>query len=282
MTIRLNPRWLLVSVLLFSLQFCRAQSIPSSVSFSLGPDVAPECALWDLQGDYSVFLELNARNGLSLPVELSFSLRQNAAGKLSSPAGNFGGLVFNNDDNSAFAITTKVAGKVTGSDGFGRVHFTVHFHGNGSFGGIQNLSVSGSLTVNAEADPSTGQLVGVRLSNFTAKIDGINNITGRSDFVSGLPTDGSWNLSLDVAGLNKLIGTGIVAMPQESFGIDLAGNFRGNLVRLHANGANNVLNADSGRGIHAGIVLTPSFDTLQLRGKLLGQRVFFNVGTSPD
>ena len=35
MTIRLNPRWLLISVLLFSLQFCRAQTeIPPYVSVS--------------------------------------------------------------------------------------------------------------------------------------------------------------------------------------------------------------------------------------------------------
>jgi hypothetical protein len=282
MTIRLNPRWLLVSALLFSLQFCRAQSIPSSLSFGLGPDVAPETALWDLHGDYDVFLDVRAHNGLSVPVELSFSLAQSPSGKLSSPLGNISGLVFNNDDNSAFAITTKVVGKVTGSGGFARAHFTVRFKGNGSFGGVQRLSVSGSLTVDAETDPLSGQLIGSRISNFTAKIDGINRVSGRSDFAVGLPTDGSWNLSLDVAGLTKFTGTGIVAMPQESFGIDLKGNFRGGLIRLKAKGASNVLNAQSGQGLKANIFLTPSFDTLQLNGKLLGQRISFNVDTAPE
>jgi len=280
MTIRLNLRWLLISALLFSLQFCRAQTIPSSLSFGLGPDVAPETALWDLHGDYDVFLQVNARNGLSVPVEISFSLAQSPAGKLSSPAGNISGLVFNNDDNSAFAITTKVVGKVTGSGGFARAHFTVRFRGNGSFGGLQNLSVSGSLTVDAETDPVSGQLLSSRFSEFRAKIDGVNRVSGRSDFAVGLPTDGSWNLTLDVAGLNKFTGTGIVAMPQESFGMDLKGGFRGGLIRLKAKGAKNVLNAQPGHGLKANILLTPSFDTLQLAGKLLGQRISFNVDTT--
>ena len=144
MTIRLNPRWLLISVLLLSLQFCRAQTeIPPSISFSLGPAVAPETQLWDLSGDYDIFLEVVDHNGLAVPVEISFSLHQDPSGKLSSPVGNVSGVVFNNDDNSAFAITAKVAGKVTGSGGLARAHFTVHFSGNGSFGGLQNLSIGG-------------------------------------------------------------------------------------------------------------------------------------------
>lgn len=280
MTIRLNPRWLLISALLFSLQFCRAQS-PSSFSFSLGTDVAPETALWDLRGDYDVFLQVSARNGLAIPVELSFSLAQSPSGKLSSPpGGNISGLVFNNDDNSAFAITTRVAGKVTGSGGFARAHFTVRFRGNGSFGGLQNLSVSGSLTVDAETDPLSGQLIGTRVSKFTAKIDGVNRVSGRSDFAVGLPTDGSWNFTVDVVGLTKFTGTGIVGMPQESFGMDLFGNFRGGLIRLKAKGAKNVPNTQPGQGLKANVFLTPSFDTLQLEGKLLGQRISFNVDTT--
>src|SRR6185312_1813732 len=100
MTIRLNPRWLLISALVFSLQFCRAQTqIPPSLSFGLGPDVAPETQLWDLTGDYNVALEVVDHNGLSIPVAISFSLHQDPSGKLSSPVGNISGIVFNNDDN---------------------------------------------------------------------------------------------------------------------------------------------------------------------------------------
>src|ERR1700750_2261084 len=128
MTIRLNPRWLLISALVFSLQFCRAQTeIPPSLTFGLGPDVAPETQLWDLTGDYDVHLEIVTRNGLAIPVEISFSLKQDPSGKLTGPAGNISGLVFNNDDNSAFAISTKISGKVTGSGGLARAHFTVRF-----------------------------------------------------------------------------------------------------------------------------------------------------------
>jgi hypothetical protein len=193
MTIRLNPRWLLISVLLFSLQFCRAQTeIPPSLSFSLGPSVAAETQLWDLTGDYSVLLEVTDHNGLAVPVNISFSLRQDTSGKLSGPVGNISGVVFNNDDNSAFAITAKIAGKVTGSGGLARAHFTVHFKGNGSFGGLQNVAINGSLTVDGETDPSSGQLVGTRISKFTAKIGGgLNHITGKSDFAAGLPTASS-------------------------------------------------------------------------------------------
>jgi hypothetical protein len=284
MTIRLNPRWLLISVLLFSLQFCRAQTeIPPSLSFSLGPSVAAETQLWDLTGDYNVLLEVTDHNGLAVPVNISFSLRQDTSGKLSGPVGNISGVVFNNDDNSAFAITAKIAGKVTGSGGLARAHFTVHFKGNGSFGGLQNVAINGSLTVDGETDPSSGQLVGTRISKFTAKIGGgLNHITGKSDFAAGLPTDGSWNLTLNVAGLTKFTGTGIVGLPSQTLGLDLVGNFRGGLIRLNAKGASNVVNTQPGQGLSAKIFLTPSFDTLQLNGKLMGQRMSFNVGTSPE
>jgi len=281
MTIRLNPRWLLISALFFSLQFSRAQTIPPSLSFDLGPSVAPETALWDLHGDYDVNFTITSRNGLVLPVELSFSLQQDPSGKLSGPVGNVSGLVFNNDDNSAFAITSKIVGKVSGSDGLARARFTVHFSGNGSFGGLHNLGVSGSMTVDAATDSSSGQLTG-RIRHFSAKIDGVNNISGKTDFAVGLPTDGSWNLTLNIAGLNKFTGTGIIGMPQESFGVDLGGRFAGGLIKLNAKGASNVVNTQPGQGLSAKILLTPSFDTLQLNGKLLGQKITFNVGTAPQ
>ncbi len=282
MTIRLNPRWLLISAVLFSLQFCRAQTeIPPSLSFDLGPSVAPETQLWDLTGDYDLHFDITANNGLSIPVEVSFSLNQDASGKLTGSAGNVSGLVFNNDDNSAFAITTKIAGKVNGSGGFARAHFTVHFSGNGSFGGIQNVVVSGSFTV--DADTSSGDLSG-RVKDFRSKIGNLNRINGRSDFSANLPTDGSWNLSLNVAGLTQFVGVGAINMPQHSFGIDLKGKFNNNLavIALQAKGAGDVPNTISGKGSNPKIFLTPSFDTLQVEGRVLGQRMSFNVGTTPD
>jgi len=282
MTIRLNPRWLLASVLLFSSQLCRAQTeIPPSLSFNLGPDVAPETQLWDLTGSYDVIFEVTARNGLAMPVEISFALTQDSAGKISSPAGNVSGLVFNNDDNSSFAISTKVSGKVTGSGGFARAHFTIHFSGNGAFGGIQDVPVSGTFSVDAETDPSSGQLIG-RIKSFKADIGGFNSISGKSDFNAGLPMDGSWNLSLNVAGLTKFNGVGAIAVASKNLGFDLTGNFRGGLIKLNAKGASDVVNTQPGQGSNAKIFLTPSFDTLQFNGKVLGQKISFNVTTTTD
>ncbi len=284
MTIRLNPRWLLVSVLAFSLQFCRAQSIPPSLSFNLGPEVAPETQLWDLTGQYNINLDVEGRNGLSMPVQISFFLIQDASGKLSNPADSTGGLVFNNDDNSSFVVTTKIAGKVTGSGGFAHAHFTVHFQGNGFFGGIQNVTVTGSFNVDADTDPSTGELVATKITHFEANMPGVNNVKGTADFVTGLPSgvNGSWNLSLNVAGLSKFTGVGSVNMPTQSFGVDLNGKFKGGLINLKATGATDVPNTSSGKGSSAKILLTPSFDTLQVDGKLLGQKISFNVTTSSD
>jgi len=281
MTIRLNPRWLLISALVFSLQFCRAQSVPPSVSFDLGPNVAAETQLWDLSGSYDLNFEISARNGLSIPVEISFTLAQDASGKLTGPAGGISGLVFNNDDNSAFAISTKISGKVTGSGGLARAHFTIHFSGNGSFGGVQNVPVSGSLTV--DADTSSGDLSG-RIKGFTANVGGLNHIAGKTDFSAALPSDGSWNLSLNLAGLTKFVGVGAINTPQHSFGIDLDGRFnnRLGLIALKAKGADDVINTFSGKGSNPKIFVTQAFDTLQVQGKILGQKMSFNVGTSPE
>ena len=181
----------------------------------------------------------------------------------------------------AFVITTKIVGKVTGSGGFARAHFTVHFSGNGSFGGVQNVTVSGSFMV--DADTSTGELSG-RVKDFRSKVDNLNRIDGRSDFSASLPTDGSWNLSLNIAGLTKFVGVGAINMPQHSFGLDLNGRFNNHLgvIALHARGASNVPNTISGKGSNPRIFVTPSFDTLQVQGKMLGQRMSFNVGTTPE
>lgn len=281
MTIRLNPRWLLISALVFSLQFCRAQPVPPSLSFDLGPNVATETQLWDLSGSYDLNFEISARNGLSMPVEISFTLAQDASGKLTGPAGGISGLVFNNDDNSAFAISTKISGKVTGSGGLARAHFTIHFSGNGSFGGLQNVPVSGSLTV--DGDTSSGDLSG-RIKGFTANVGGLNHLAGKTDFSVALPTDGSWNLSLHLAGLTKFVGVGAINTPQHPFGLDLEGRYnnRLGLIALKAKGADDVINTISGKGSNPKIFVTPSFDTLQVEGKILGQKMSFNVGTSPE
>jgi hypothetical protein len=285
MRIRLNPRWLLVSALLFSLQLCRAQiTVPPTLSFDLGSDDPADNKLWDITGSYVVNLNVVSRNGNSVPVQIDFFLLQGPTGKLTTSVGNITGLVFNDDNNSQFAITTKISGKVTGSSGVGRVHFTVNFSGNGPFGGVPNTTVQGSMNVDAETDASTGQLVGTKVTHFTANIIGVNKIQGTADFVSALPAgvDGTWNLTMNLAGLDKFTGNGIVGLPGQSFGMDLTGKFNG-LLSLKATGASDVPDTLSGKGSNAKIFVTPSFNTVQVEGKLLGQKISLNVTeAAPD
>jgi len=87
---------------------------------------------------------------------------------------------------------------------------------------------------------------------------------------------------LNVAGLTKFVGTGVLAVSGQTLGLDLDGKFKGGLIKLNARGAGDVVNTQPGQGSNAKIFLTPSFDTLQLDGKLLGQRISFNVSTSTD
>ena len=288
MTIPLNPRWLLVSVLLISLQFCRAQDeiqVPPTLTVALGSDASTDNKLWDLTGNYDVNITVVDHNGLSIPVLISFFLSQDANGRLTTSPGNVTGLIFNNDDNSSFAIFTAVSGRVTGSGGFGRARFTVRFAGNGSFGNVQNVTVRGSMTVDAEMDPSSGQLVSSRKTRFTARISSLNTVKGTADdLAASLPggVDGTWNLTLNLAGLQRLTGNGIIGMPNNAFGLSLNGRFNDPLFRIQARGASNVPNARSGGNSRANIFLSSDFSTIQVNGRLLGQKVSLNMPTEPD
>jgi hypothetical protein len=282
MTIRLNPRWLLVSALLFSLQFCRAQIVvPATLSFNLGTSNSPESALWDLNGSYVVDLQVTAKNGLAANVEVAFTLIQSPSGALSTTTNELSNVsvVFNGDNQSAFAAVGKITGKVTGVSGIARAHFTVRFAGAGSLGG-QNTDINGSLTVDAETDPSTGQLVGTKLSNFSASFPGLNSIHGKAEFATGLPSDGTWNLTLNMVGINKITGSGVITTPLQALGLDLAGKFKNGLFVISARGAGDVPNTVTGIGASGTILLPDTFDTIQFNGKLLGKKLAFNVSTN--
>jgi hypothetical protein len=283
MTIRLNPRWLLVSALLFSLQFCHAQIVvPSTLSFDLGTSDAPESAVWDLNGSYVVDLQVAGKNGLAANVEIGFSLIQSPSGALSTTTNELSNVsvVFNGDNQSAFAAVGKITGKVTGIGGIARAHFTIRFVGSGSLGG-RNTDIQGSFTVDAETDPSTGELVGTKLSSFSAEFPGLNSIRGKAEFVSGLPSDGTWNLTLNLIGINKITGGGIITTPQQSLGLDLAGKFKNGLFFIKAKGGTDVPNTANAVGCSGTILLPDTFDTIQFSGKLLGQKLGFNVTTAP-
>jgi hypothetical protein len=281
MTIRLNPRWLLVSALLFSLQFSRAQvQVPPTLSFDLGTTDAPGTELWDIGGSYNLNLLVEQRNGIEVPIQLSFNLIQDANGKLSTISNDFQSLSIS--DNSVFAIVPRISGKVTGSAGIARVHFTVQFSGSGTVAGINDVPVNGSLTVDAETDASTGQLVGVKVSKFSANVTGFSGLHGQAQFAVDLPpgVDGSWNLTLQLVALSKVVGTGTINTPSRSLGLDLNGAFKGGIFKIKAKGANNVQDAQDGTGSSATIFLTTSFDSLVLNGKFLGQKLSISTGTA--
>jgi hypothetical protein len=89
--------------------------------------------------------------------------------------------------------------------------------------------------------------------------------------------DGTWNLTLNLAGLQTLTGTGVIGLPNNSFGLTLRGRFDGTHVRLRARGAAGVPDTRSGRGSNANISLSSDFNTVTVDGRLLGQRVSLNV-----
>jgi len=285
MTIRLNPRWLLVSILSLTLQFSRAQIVlPSTLSFDLGSEDATESQLWDLNGSYSVQL-LVERNGLAVPVEVDFTLIQKPNGKLSTSTNDLvnAAVTFNNDNDSSFACLATISGKVTGVGGTARARFSINFIGNGSLGG-QSTTISGGLSVDAFADSTTGgQLVGARPSSFHATFPGLSTIRGTSDFTVGLPpgVDGSWNLTMHLVGLGKVTGTGMITTPHDTLGLKLAGKFQNGLFITKATGANDVANTVNGAGASATILVPTTFDTVQVDGKILGQKMSFNVSTTP-
>jgi hypothetical protein len=285
MTIRLNPRWLLVSALMLSLQFCRAQvEVPSNLSFDLGTtDAPPTSQLWDVGGSYSVSLLVEQKSGIEVPIILTFNLIQAANGKLSTVSNDFGqGLDVSS--NSFFAITPSISGKVTGAGGIARVHFTVRFKGIGTLAGHPNVPVSGSLTIDAETDASSDQLVGVKVSKFSAGFSGFSSIKGTTLFASDLPpgVDGSWNLSLQLVALGKVTGTGIITTPSRTLGLDMNGAFKGGIFKIKAKGATDVQDTQSGVGSTANIILTTAFDSITLNGKILGQKLSFSTAPSGE
>jgi hypothetical protein len=277
MRIRLNPLWLLVSVLAVSLQISRAQvEVPPVVSFDLGGDAAPDTSLWDLTGTYTVALDVEQPNGLVTSMSLGFNLLEDARGNLSGSTNDFQELDLG--DNSFFAVSYSIKGKITGSGGTGRVHFTIHFTGNGTLAGQQVDNMSGSLTVDAEAQPGTGQLMGTKISKFSVNFGRFGKLKGLADFATALPSgvDGTWNLSMQMAALNKVTGSAIITTPTEQFGFNLSGAFKSPFFFIKAKGVAGLPNgAVSGAGSSASIQLPTTFDSIQLKGKLLGQSLFF-------
>jgi hypothetical protein len=98
------------------------------------------------------------------------------------------------------------------------------------------------------------------------------------EFSTPMPqgTNATWNLSLQLAGLKKLTGTGVITTPSRALGLDLSGTFKNSIFKIKAKGANDVPNALNGAGSSATIQLTPTFDTILFKGKVLGQKLYFS------
>ena len=284
MTIRFNPRWLFVCVLLFSLQLCRAQIVvPSSLSFDLGdPETENGTQLWDLSGSYQLDVQVVNKNGAATEMRLAFDLLQDGNGRLSNPT-NFNIHELDLGDNSLFAVATHITGKVTGSDGTAQVHFTIRFNGDGTLAGQPANSFSGSLSVDAETDQTTGLLFATKTCKFSANVPGMINFRGTMpDFTTAMPngTNATWNLTLQLAGLTKLRGTGLVTTPSRALGLNLTGNFKNGVITARALGANSVQGATSdGSGLKAKIQTADPFDSIVLTGKFLGQKLFISTST---
>lgn len=278
MRTRFNLRYLLISALFFSLQLCRGQIAP--VVFDFGTTTGTQ--LWDLTGAYGVSFTINQPSGLEVPVAVSFTLIQDAAGNLRGAANDFQLLTIGS--NASFTVSYTITGKVTGSGGAARARFTVHMVGNGNIGGIGLNSMSAFLVVDAVPDSEGGQLNGVaRFSaNFSSRsLPGLSGSV--TDFTTPLPpnVDGTWTLLLLPSSLNNS-AAGLAAVytsTGQSFGFIFRGPFRGDVFNMSLKGSSNISNVTmSGVGSNARALFDPSFDLLQFNGKLMGQSVLI----SPD
>jgi hypothetical protein len=283
MTIRFNPRWLLVPILLLSLQFCRAQQIilPSNISFDLGTSGAADTQLWDVGGNYNLDMLVVNKRGNATEVRLAFILIQDATGKLSSPTNSLDDAAeMDIGDNSVFTVFPKISGKVTGSGGIAHVHFTVRLSGSGTMAGQPVSSLGGTLTFDGETDPATGLLTATKDCKFSANFVRSISISGTAhDVTTPLPNgaNAAWTLSLQLAGLSKLVGTGIVATPSRSLGLDLSGSLKNAVATVKARGADDVANTNPGaRGLTATMKLADPFDNVFFKGKFLGQKLTFS------
>ncbi len=281
MTIRFNPRWLLVFSLVFSLQLCRAQTnpvvIPPVVSFDVGDTNNPDSQLWDLQGVYRLDLLVVQKNGIATPFRLSFVLLQDPSGKLSSPT-NDNTEEMEITENGFFAVLPIVTGKVTGSGGTAQVKLNFKITGSGTLSGQTVDTVSATFKVNAETD-SSGNLIGTSIGKFSAKLSDQGSISGTvEDFSTPMPNgaNATWNLSLQIAGLKKIGGSATMTTPNRAMGFDLSGKYNG-IFNITAKGTTDVQDTVTGIGASAKMQVPSTFDRVAFKGKVLGQSLLFSA-----
>jgi hypothetical protein len=272
MRMRFNLRWLLVPVLLLSLQLCRAETL----SYNLGGVDVPESRVWDLNGGYQFNLTIITHDGREVPMDIAFNLIQDSTGRLNGITNDF--QFMDVGDNGFFAISYRVIGQVTGTGGIARAKFSILFIGEGELAGIQNVTVSGVISVDATTDPDTGELVGTfgKLAKVTMNFSGLGSLNGLAEFSTPLPSgvDGTWTLTLNMAPLSRVVGTATAAVHSRTLGFDLTGKTKNGVSKIKLIGAGDVVNAQSGVGSTATILLFFD-DSIVAKGKLMGQKVAF-------
>jgi hypothetical protein len=254
--------------------------VPNTVTFGFGTNDNNQ--LWDLTGSYSLSLNINQRNTIQVPMTLGFVLIQDASGNLTSPPGDIQNLVLGDPvSGPSFTVTYKVTGKVTGSGGAARARFTIRMTGNGTVGNITVKSMSAILIVDASPNPADGQLEGNTDAKFSAKFsNGIESLAGTipaADFTTALPpgVDGTWSISLQVAGFNSLSGSAIITTTTHSLGFIVEGPFKNHTFDVALRGSGGISN-NSGVGSNARAMLTSALDSIAINGKVMGQKVLLS------
>jgi hypothetical protein len=273
----------LVLALLLSLSLCRAQTVPSEVTFTFGT-TNDGTQLWDLTGTYGVNMTVTTKNGLQVPVTLGFSILQDADGNLRSVPGDLQGVALN--DIALVGVNDKVSGKVTGSGGSAEAKFVVHFSGSASIGEFQNVRFSAVLIVDATPNSVDGQLdaVSVKFSaRFGGNFEGVDGTVEPANFFCPLPSgvDGSWTLDIQMLGGNSLAGSATVTTGVgHVFGFKVSGpvNAGNAIAKLRGVRGGIVTQNISSGSSKITIASDVTFDDFLLDANLMGQKL---VGIPP-
>jgi hypothetical protein len=215
MTIRSSVRWLLVPLLLLSVEFSRAGDAPPppvfetpAGTFDFGFD--EDHALFDVTGDYGVSLTVNEDTPRQIEIGLGFHMDQDAHGRLTG-SGLAGVLI----GDQFVAGDYRISGQVGMFGGEPAASFVIKISGADIIAGkvrpfrisiIVTRAFVDQLTDTIHTDDKPAKVVG--------HISGLGSINGEADFETPLPANmtGEWTLSLDIIPLKRLGGVGVVKL----------------------------------------------------------------------
>ena len=259
MTIRFISRWLLVPLLMLSLQISRAQA-PSGI---LIYDFDSDTPIWDLTGTYGVDTVVTDNNGNQVDLSFSFSMNHDERGKL--VGGGVTGVFIGEDD--VVAGTYRVSGKVQTIGGQHFATIVITIVGEGTVAGRETSYRLTIVTEKALIDLEDDAIVGT--SRVMGKFSNLDTINGVADFEATLmgDMDGSWSLVLNILPFSNLTGTGTIVLSNgRTMVMDLTGEHSfGSDLRLKGFG-------DS-RGTKMRVFLYESQDVQEIFGTAFGQKV---------